>query len=106
MKKLLVLAIILAVPAIAGAADVTIPITTAPVGAFIEYAIEEDSLLLPETCPTDCTEVTITGVVYGSHTYRVGAKWEGGTEWSQPQTVDVSCSPGAPTIGTPTFTCP
>ena len=105
MKTLItILALLIAVPAMA--ATVTIPITTASNGNFSHYVVEQDGVQFTEVCEPECTEVVVQNVPNGQHSYRIGAQWANGIEWSNTQSIDVLCGPSVPIIGVPTFTCP
>lgn len=131
MKRALIIFAILAMALPAFGADVVIPVTKSlddptprtsvfPAGMqpkFLHYVIEQNGVLLSATCPAGCTELTVTGLVDGTYTYRMGAAVEvtrsDGSKaesigWSSPKSVTIECGvpvPSAPELGTASIVC-
>ena len=133
MKKLLAIVfLVLAFTSSALAHDVTIAVTKSlddptprssvfPASlspTFKNYVVEQNGTLLSQTCAPGCTSLTITNLLDGTYTYRVGAVVEvtrsDGTKaltygWSDPKSVTINCgvsvTPDAPELGLVSQTC-
>ncbi len=92
------------------------PASMAPV--FKYYVVEQNGSLLAQQCLPGCTSLTVTGLVDGTYSYRVGAVVEvtrsDGTKaltfgWSAPTSVTVNCgvavTPDAPELGLTSQVC-
>ena len=133
MKKILSVAfLVLAFASTAIAHDVTIAVTkslddpTPRVAVFPAsmsptfkyYVVEQNGSLLSQTCLPGCTTLTVTGLIDGTYSYRVGAVVEvtrsDGTKaltygWSAPKSVTIQCgvsvTPDAPELGLTSQVC-
>lgn len=133
MKKILcIMFLVLTITIPAYAADVTIPVTKSlddptprssvfpasmsPV--FLRYAVEQNGILLSQSCLPGCTSVTITGLADGTYSYRLGAvvrvtRSDGSQAetigWSTVKSVTINCGvamvPDAPEFGNATQVC-
>lgn len=88
---------------------------------FKYYVVEQNGALLSQQCLPGCTSLTVTGLVDGTYTYRVGAVVEStraGADglpvkslsygWSAPKTQQVLCgvaNPDAPELGLTSQVC-
>lgn len=133
MKKLFATVfLVLAFASFAQAHDVTIAVTKSlddptPRAAvfpasmspvFKYYVVEQNGSLLAQQCLPGCTSLTITNLVDGTYSYRLGAVVEvtrsDGTKaltygWSAPKSVTVNCGvaviPDAPELGLTSQVC-
>ena len=82
-------------------ATVTLTVTPSTDDATVEYyAVEENGVVLSQTCDPGCTEIQLMDRDDGTYNYRVGATRGGLTTWSNSYQVVVDCGPYAPAAAT------
>ena len=102
MKKVLgILAVLSLLAAPAFGATITLTVTPSSDDATLDhYLVEENGVVLAQTCDPGCIEVILQDRADGTYTYRIGATRGGLTTWSNSYQVVVDCGPYPPAAAT------